>query len=239
MNFLHEFIKDLLTNIYFVLPFTIGLYLLAQELYKRVRFPLFQPVLLTMFILIGLLYWQDIPYTSYKEGSYFLHYLLGPSVVALGFLLYQQSIHLKGRLVSILTSIFVGALVGILSVICLLYLFGVEAEITASITPKSVTSPIAMALSENSGGIPALTAVVVVIAGIFGGLVSPLVFRVLRIENKVAKGLALGASSHGMGTITAIQLGAVEGALGGLAIGIMGFFTAVLLPIVNSVIALF
>lgn len=90
-----------------------------------------------------------------------------------------------------------------------------------------------MALSEASGGIPALTAVVVVIAGIFGGLVSPLVFRILRIESKIAKGLALGASAHGMGTLTAIQLGAIEGALGGLAIGIMGLFTSILVPLAD------
>lgn len=229
---------QLLTNPYFALPFTLGIYILAQKLYKRVHIPIFQPLVVTITILISLLIWQKIPYEEYRQGSSLLNFLLGPSVVAVGFLLYQQSAYLRGRWVSILTSVFVGALVGIVSVVGLAYLFGADKVIAASMAPKSVTTPIAMSLSEGSGGIPALTAVVVVIAGIFGGLVSPIVFRVLRINNKVAKGLALGASAHGMGTLTAIQLGAVEGALGGLAIGIMGFFTSVLIPLADYIMQL-
>ncbi len=231
-------LTELLTNPYFVLPFTMGIYILAQKLYHRVHFPLFQPLILTTVILIVLLLWTDVPYEEYRKGSNLLDFLLGPSVVAVGYLLYQKSEYLKGRLVTILTSVFAGALVGVISVMLIAALLGADKVIVSSMAPKSVTTPIAMALSENSGGIPALTAVVVVIAGIFGGLVSPIVFRLLRIEDKVAKGLALGASAHGMGTLTAIQLGAVEGALGGLAIGIMGLFTSVLIPLAEYVLHL-
>lgn len=225
--------KEILVNPYFILPLTIGVYLGAHKLYKRIHFPLFHPLLITMGGLIGALLWFDIPYEEYASGSRLISFWLGPSVVALGYLLYKQSTHLKGHLISILTSVFVGAIVGIFSVVGIAYLFGASDAIAASMQPKSVTTPIAMALSEASGGIPALTAAVVVIAGIFGGLVSPLVFRILRIESKIAKGLALGASAHGMGTLTAIQLGAIEGALGGLAIGIMGLFTSILVPLAD------
>lgn len=229
--------QEILSNPYFALPLTLGLYLGAQWLYRKVRFPLFHPLLVSLAILIGLLLVFQVPYEKYEEGSQLLSFLLGPSVVAVGYLLYRESIHLRGRVISILTSVFVGALVGIVSVVGIAYLLGADKIIAASMQPKSVTTPIAMALSEQSGGIPALTAVVVVIAGIFGGLISPPIFRLLRIESKVAKGLALGASAHGMGTLTAIQLGAVEGALGGLAIGIMGFFTSLLIPLTDKVFA--
>lgn len=227
--------QQILSNPYFTLPLTLGIYLGAQWFYRRVHFPLFHPLLVTIGLLIGLLLTFSVPYESYEKGSHLLSFLLGPSVVAVGYLLYKESAHLKDRVVFILTSVFVGAVVGIVSVVAIAYLFGADRAIAASMQPKSVTTPIAMALAEQSGGIPALTAVVVVIAGIFGGLVSPPIFRLLKIESKIAKGLALGASAHGMGTLTAIQLGAVEGAIGGLAIGIMGFFTSILIPLADKI----
>lgn len=233
-----KIIAEVLTNPYFALPFTLGIYILAQKLYHRVHFPLFQPLVVTIIILIFLLKLADIPYEEYRDGSNLLDFLLGPSVVAVGFLLFEKSEYLKGRLLTILTSVFIGAVVGVISVMAIAALLGADKAIVSSMAPKSVTTPIAIALSEGSGGIPALTAVVVVIAGIFGGLISPIVFRVLKIEDKVAKGLALGASAHGMGTLTAIQLGAVEGALGGLAIGIMGLFTSILIPLAKYVLDL-
>lgn len=231
--------QEILSDPYFALPLTLGIYLGAQWFYRKVHFPLFHPLLVSIAVLIGLLMVFSVPCESYQKGSSLLSFLLGPSVVAVGYLLYKESEHLKGRVVSILTSVFVGAIVGIVSVVAIAYLFGADRVIAASMQPKSVTTPIAMALSEQSGGIPALTAVVVVIAGIFGGLISPPIFRLLKIESKVAKGLALGASAHGMGTLTAIQLGAVEGALGGLAIGIMGFFTSLLIPVTDKLFVYF
>ena len=100
----------------------------------------------------------------------------------------------------------------------------------ASLAPKSVTTPIAISLSEKSGGIPALTAAFVVICGIFGGLVGPVVLRRLGVQSKVAKGLAMGSASHALGTARAMEMGALEGAISGLAIGIMGIMTALLIP---------
>ena len=116
---------------------------------------------------------------------------------------------------------------------------GGNTELAVTLQPKSVTTPIAMALSEQSGGIPSLTAVIVVIAGIYGGLIAPTLFRVLKIESRVAKGLALGSSSHGMGTVKAIQLGSVEGAVSGMAIGLMGAVTALLVPLFDRLWMLF
>ena len=116
---------------------------------------------------------------------------------------------------------------------------GADAALVATLEPKSVTTPIAMGIAEKSGGIPSLTAVIVVAVGIFGSIVGPFVMKVLGIESRIAKGLALGASSHGVGTSVAIQIGAVEGALSGLAIGLMGIMTAILVPVISFIISLF
>ena len=175
---------------------------------------------------------MDIEYESFQKGSHLIHFLLGPSVVALGYVLYEQIQYLKGNVISILTSVFVGAIVGIVSVIAIGELMGADAALVATLEPKSVTTPIAM-------GIPTLTAVIVVAVGIFGSIVGPFVMKVLGIESRIAKGLALGASSHGVGTSVAIQIGAVEGALSGLAIGLMGIMTAILVPVISFIISLF
>ncbi|GAD06273.1 membrane protein [Porphyromonas crevioricanis] len=232
-------LQTILSNPLYCLPLTIGIYLSSKKIYAKWHIGLLHPLAVTIASIIGLLLVSGVDYQSYQKGSQMISFLLGPSVVALGYVLYEQSSHLKGRVLSILSSVFMGAVAGLISVVSLAYLFGANDVIAASMQPRSVTTPIAIALSEQSGGIPALTAVVVVVAGIVGGLVGPPLFRLSGIESSIAKGLALGASAHGVGTSVAIQLGAIEGALSGLAIGIMGVFTSILIPLVNLVIDLF
>ncbi len=197
------------------------------------------PLLTSIFVIILFLEAFDIPYESFKQGSHLVHFMLGPSVVALGYVLYNQMQYLKGNVVSILTSVFVGAIVGIVSVIAIGKLMGADQSLIATLQPKSVTTPIAMGIAEKNGGVPSLTAVIVVAVGIFGSIVGPAVMKVLGIESRIAKGLALGASSHGVGTAAAIQIGAVEGALSGLAIGLMGIMTAILVPLISFIIQCF
>ena len=160
-----------------------------------------------------------------------IHFMLGPSVVSLGYILYQQVGHLKGNVISIMVAITVGAMVGIASIVGIGHLLGVKQTLIASLAPKSVTTPIAMELAGNNGGVPGLTAVIVVCAGILGSIIGPPIMKLMGIKSPVAKGLAMGASSHGIGTAAAIQMGAIEGALSGLAIGIMGLITSLLLPL--------
>ncbi len=223
---------------YIALPLTVGLYVLGLQIHKWTKLSFLHPILLTTLLIIGVLLLTGANYEDYKRGAGAIDFLLGPSVVSLGYVLHQQAKNLKGRVLSILTSVTVGALVGVLSIKGIAYLMGGSDSLVATLQPKSVTTPIAMALAEQSGGIPSLTAVVVVISGIFGGIVGPPILRVLRIKSSVAKGLAMGASAHGLGTSVAIQMGAVEGALGGLAIGVMGVLTAVLIPVIDYLIAL-
>ena len=231
--------NELLHTELFSLTLVVGTYLAALGLYKKTRLPLLHPLITSIFGIILVLQLLQIDYETFEKGSHLIHFMLGPSVVALGYVLYEQMQHIKGNVVSILTAISVGALVGIVSVIAIGYWMGADAALIASLEPKSVTTPIAMGISEQSGGIPSLTAVVVVAVGIFGSIVGPFVMKALGIESRIAKGLALGASSHGVGTSVAIQLGAVEGALSGLAIGLMGIMTAILVPIVRFVLSLF
>lgn len=223
----------------FALTLVIGSYLAAQALYRKTRISLLHPLLTSIFVIIVVLNMLDVEYKSFRQGSSLIHFMLGPSVVALGYVLFEQMKYLRGNVISILTSVFVGAIVGIVSVIVIGQLMGADQTLIATLQPKSVTTPIAMGIAEKSGGIPSLTAVVVVVVGIFGSIVGPFVLKALGIESRIAKGLALGASAHGVGTAAAIQIGAVEGALSGLAIGLMGVMTAVLVPVIGFIGTLF
>lgn len=223
----------------FDLALVVGTYIAATILYKKTHLSVLHPLLTSIFVIIVILEFLDIEYASFQQGSHLIHFMLGPSVVALGYVLFEQMKYLKGNVVSILTSVFVGAIVGIISVIAIGKLMGADQSLIATIQPKSVTTPIAMGISEKNGGIPSLTAVIVVAVGIFGSIVGPAIMKVLGIESRIAKGLALGASSHGVGTAAAIQLGAVEGALSGLAIGLMGIMTAILVPVISYILSLF
>ena len=210
----------------FALTLVIGTYLTSLALYKKVHISLLHPLLTTIFVIIVVLEVLGIQYESFQQSSHLIHFMLGPSVVALGYVLYEQIQYLKGNVVSILTSVFVGAIVGIVSVIIIGKLMGADQALIATL---------AMGIAEKAGGIPSLTAVIVVAVGIFGSIVGPIVMRVLGIDSHIAKGLALGASSHGVGTAAAIQIGAIEGALSGLAIGLMGIMTAVLVPVIRLI----
>lgn len=223
----------------FDLALVVGTYIAATILYKKTHLSVLHPLLTSIFVIIVILEFLDIEYASFQQGSHLIHFMLDPSVVALGYVLFEQMKYLKGNVVSILTSVFVGAIVGIISVIVIGKLMGADQSLIATLQPKSVTTPIAMGISEKNGGIPSLTAVIVVAVGIFGSIVGPAVMKVLGIESRIAKGLALGASSHGVGTAAAIQLGAVEGALSGLAIGLMGIMTAILVPVISYILSLF
>lgn len=225
--------NNLLETELFALLLTASSYVAAVALYRKTRIGILHPLVTSVCLIIAVLKILEIEYSTFKEGTRFIHFLLGPSVVALGYVLHAQMQYIKGNVVSILTAVFVGCIVGIASVTCIAGWMGADATLIATLQPKSVTTPIAMDISRNTGGIPSLTAIIVVVVGIFGSIVGPFVMKLLGIESRIAKGLAMGASSHGMGTSVALQIGAIEGALSGLAIGLMGIMTAILIPLVQ------
>jgi predicted murein hydrolase (TIGR00659 family) len=231
--------NNLLESEVFILTLVVGTYVASTLLYRKTKLSLLHPLLTSILAIIAVLQIAGISYETFREGSRIINFMLGPTVVALGYVLYEQMKNLKGNVVSILTSLFVGSLTGIISVILICKAMGASDILIASIQPKSVTTPIAIEIAEKTGGIPSLTAVIVVAVGIFGSMAGPFILKKLGVENRIAKGLALGASAHGIGTSVAIQIGAIEGAISGLAIGIMGIMTAILVPLVQAFLTLF
>ena len=229
-------IREIICSDIFLLSLCVGIYAAATLLFRKTKLQILHPVLITIAGMILFLKAFDIPYERFREAAGIMYFLLDLSVVALGYLLYEQIEHLKGHVVSILTSVIVGSTLGILSVVYIARLTGADDAIALSLAPKSVTNPIAIAVSESAGGITSLTSVVVVAVGIFGSIVGPIVLRKAGITDAIAKGLALGSAAHGIGTARAIEIGAIEGAVSGLAIGLMGLATALILPILQPLL---
>lgn len=215
--------------------FTLIAYGSAIWLYRKSRLAILHPLITSAGAIIILLYGFGIQYEQYATANQAINFMLGPSVVALGYALYTQIDHLKANLVSILTSVLVGSVVGIASVWGILRLFEAPGAVEASLLAKAVTTPIAIQISERAGGIPSLTAVIVIMTGILGSVIAPSILRRLGVTSAIARGLALGCSSHGVGTAKAMELGALEGAISGLAIGLMGLMTALLVSIFNAI----
>ncbi len=218
----------------FLLTLTIGFYCAGSAIFRRTKIVLLHPTLLTFVAIIALLKWFGIEYEQYREATGILDFALGLSVVALGYLMYEQSDRIKGHMLPIAVSTVAGCVVGILSVVYIALAFGADREIVTSIAPKSVTVPIAVSVSEPLGGIVAITSVVVFCVGIFGSVCGDWILTRCGVTDKMAKGFALGSASHGIGTARAIELGAVEGAMSGLAMALMGIITAAVLPIVEK-----
>jgi predicted murein hydrolase (TIGR00659 family) len=219
------------TELFFIF-LVIFTYTCSLFIYRKTELTLLHPILFSISVLIIFLKVFDIEYVYFREQCRVIDFFLGPSVVAIGYSLNEQFEHIKLNMVSILTSIVTGSFIGIVSIMIIAKFFNVDHVLVATLVPKSVTTPIAMEISKNYGGIPELSAVIVVLVGIFGAVAGPFILRKTGIENKLAIGLALGAASHGIGTARAIQLGMIEGAISGLAIGLMGVATTLWMPII-------
>ena len=218
----------------FLLTLTIGIFLLSGAIFRRTKLMLLHPVLLTAVAVIAFLKFAGIEYSHYKEAVGLLDFALGMSVVALGYLMYEQVERLKSATIPVIGATIAGCFVGIGLVVGIAMLFGVERDIITSIAPKSVTVPIAIAISEPRGGMVAVTSVVVFCTGVLGSICGAKLLSLCGVKDPMARGFALGAASHGIGTARAIELGAVEGAMSGLAMALTGFGTAILLPLVEK-----
>ena len=223
--------QELINSQIFLLTLTVGVYLGAIQLRRKINFALLHPVFVSILVLIVFIRLTGIEYEHYMQQTQIIDFMLGLSVVALGYILHDQIYNIRGNVISIVMAILVGSAVGIVSVALIARWMGAEPAVVASLEPKSVTTAIALSVSANSGGIPALTSVVVIVVGVFGGIVGPWVLKKIGVESRIAK----GAAAHALGTARAMELGAVEGAISGLAIGLMGLATAVLVPILEKI----
>lgn len=227
---------EMLMNMPAMLLLTVGAYLLGLWVKKKSGLALLHPFLISIPVIIAVLKLTDIPCSFYIESNVLIDFLLGPSVVSLGLLLYDNRDIVLKNCAGILTSVLVGSVVGVASVWVLCRVFGLDEVFLLSLEPKSVTTPIAMDISESLGGNASLTAVSVVLCGFIGAVLGPLVVRLLKIKSPVSRGLGMGCASHGLGTARAIEMGAVEGAVSGLAIALMGIATALIIPLFNLII---
>ena len=210
---------------------TLVCYLIALKVYRLGgESPLLNPVAFAVALLIGLLQLTGTPYQTYFNGAQFVHFLLGPATVALAIPLYRQRERLKTLALPILVALLVGVVTAALSAVALGVLFGADAKTLISLAPKSVTAPVAMGISEKLGGIPSLTAVLVISTGIVGAVFGTGLLRLLRIRDDAVKGFAMGLSAHGIGTARAFQVSPVMGAFSGLAMALSAFATALILP---------
>jgi predicted murein hydrolase (TIGR00659 family) len=183
-------------------------------------------------VLIAALHLLGIDYEAYDRGGRVLTFLLGPAVVALGLPLHRQMEEIGRRGRAVLVSLAVGSIVGVLSATGTAVLLGASSAVVRSLAPRAVTTPIAIGIAERVGGLPPLSASVVILSGVFGAVIGPPLLRRMGVRSSTAFGLALGAAAHGVGTARAAEEGDVEAASSGLAIGLMGVGTAIVAPLV-------
>ncbi len=192
------------------------------------RNPLASPVVIAAGLLILVLVVTRTPYPVYFEGAQFVHFLLGPATVALGLPLWRNRIAVRRNLLPMLAALAAGSVTAIGSAVGIAWVFGAPDQVLASLAAKSVTAPIAMALTETIGGIPALAAVLVVLTGIFGSVIVTPLMNALGIRDFAARGFAVGVASHGIGTARAFQVSEEAGTFAGIAMGLNGALTALL-----------
>lgn len=221
----------LTNNILFGLVLSLIAFEIGLFIYKKTKFPLFNPLLIAIALVIGFLVIFDIDYDLYNTGAQFINMFLGPATVVLALPLYKQLKLLKKYLMPILIGIFIGSSVSITSVILLSYIFGLDKVITISLLPKSVTTPIGIEISNQLGGLQPVTVLAIVLSGIIGAIIAPFLCKIFKIKNNIAIGLALGTSAHAIGTTKALELGETEGAMSSLSIGLAGIMTVFLAPI--------
>lgn len=222
--------SELLQNPLFGIGLTLSVYALAQKVYQRTGAILFNPVFTSIASIILLLLLLQIPYASYLKGGQFILFLLGPAVVALAVPLYTRRQEILTKKAPILIGIAVGAVTSIVTATGLAWLLGGSTEVILSLAPKSVTTPIAIGIIEKIGGIAPLTAAIVVLTGCLGAICGPEFCRWIGVRDPAAMGLAIGTASHGIGTARMLEVDRLGGAVAGLAIGLNGLITALLLP---------
>ncbi len=219
-----------LENKFFLLAITFGFYFLARLLQKKTGILLLNPILLTIAILIIFLKMTGISYETYNEGGHLIEFWLKPAVVALGVPLYLQLEAIKKQLLPILLSQLAGCIVGVTSAVLIAKVMGASREVIYSLAPKSVTTPIAMEVTKSLGGIPSLTAAVVICVGLIGAILGFKMLKLTHINSPIAQGLSMGTAAHAVGTSTAMDISAKYGAYASLGLTLNGIFTALFTP---------
>ena len=194
---------------------------------RKWKLAVFNPLLISIFLVIAVLLIFDVDYERYNEGAKYLSYLLTPATVCLAIPLYEQLEQLKKTAKAIATGILSGVLSSLVSVLALAAAFGLSHEEYVTLLPKSITTAIGMGVSEELGGIVTITVAVIIVTGVLGNIIAELVCKIFRIHEPVAKGIAIGSASHAIGTAKAMEMGEVEGAMSSLSIAVSGLLTVI------------
>lgn len=220
--------SELASSPFFGITLTIVAYWLGVRAQKKTGLVVCNSMLITVALIIAVLTVFHIPYEDYYQGGSLINLFLGPATACMAVTVYAKMDLLKKYWLPVLAGCLAGTVTSIGSILVLSRLFGLDKDMTASLLPKSVTTPIATAVSEGHGGIVPITVAAVIVTGILGNLAAPFLVKLFRVKDPVAAGLGIGTCSHALGTAKALEMGETEGAMSGLAVGICGIFTALL-----------
>lgn len=224
------------TSLYFGMLLSVGAYLLGVWLRKKTGLSVLNPLLVSILAVIVFLKVFHVSYEAYNAGGAYLSYFLTPATVCLAIPLYRQLELLLNNKLAVGASILTGVIGSAGSIYVMARGFGLDHQLYVSLLPKSITTAIGMGVSEEAGGIVTLTVVSIIVTGIIGNIIADVIFKVLKIEEPMAKGLALGTSAHAIGTAKALELGEVEGAMSSLAIAVAGVLTVIVVPLISGMI---
>lgn len=194
----------------------------------KFKWSVFNPLLISILFVMGFLVLFQVSYDTYQEGAKYLSYLLTPATVCLAIPLYQQIELLKKNMFAVLLGIFSGVVSSMTSTFLFAFLFGLTHKEYVTMLPKSITTAIGMAVSEEMGGIVTITIASIILTGIIGNMIAETVCKVFKIEEPIAKGIAIGSASHAIGTVKAMEMGRIEGAMSSLAIAVAGLMTVIM-----------
>lgn len=220
--------SELTQSAFFGVALTVAAYWAGTKVQKKTGLVICNNIIIAVALLIAVLSLFDIPYEDYYQGGSIINMLLGPATACMAVTIYAKLDILKQNWLPVLLGCLAGTVTSIGSILVLCRLFGLDEAMTASLLPKSVTTPIASAVAESHGGIVSITVAAVIFTGILGNLLAPFLVKLFRVKDPLAAGLGIGACSHAIGTAKALELGETEGAMSGLAIGVCGIITAVL-----------
>lgn len=223
---------EIMSNPIILLAITFGIYYVTRQIQKWTGWIVLNPILITIAALIALLQLTGISYDTYEQGGQYIDFWLKPAIVALGVPLYQNLGQIRRQLLPILMSQLVGCLLGLVSVTMIASAMGASREVIVSLAPKSVTTPIAMEVCRTAGGIPSLTAAIVVCVGLFGAVFGFKILEVWHVRNPFSQGISMGTASHAVGTSRAMEKGETYGAYSSLGLILNGVLTALLTPFV-------
>ena len=202
-------------------------YGIGTILKRKLKLAIFNPILIAVILTIGILLIFGVDYEKYNEGAKYLSYLLTPATICLAVPLYEQFELLKKNFIAVIIGILSGVITSLVSIFALAYLFRLDHASYVTLLPKSITTAIGMGVSEELGGYVALTVAVIIITGIFGNMIAVALCRLFRIKEPIAKGVAIGTSSHAVGTTKAMEIGEIEGAMSSLSIVVAGLLTVI------------